>query len=207
MQAGFRKEEGSWNYDSTAETNDNDTDHGEDPEQATPEAEQDDEDSGGYYYSYGCLMVTTGPKLSAAAAFTEQKQVVTPTARRVTREALNVGKPTSMLGDGAFDMQAWHDHLIEEGVVPIAPYNQQNADDPYDIEYRIDQRITEHSDTVRLWPKEFKETYKKRSQVVRTICACKDCGLKPPGVRGHVRVKAHILLTPLSSACDCYREL
>lgn len=185
VHADSRDQEASWNYDPTAETDDDGTDNGEDPE-------QDGEDSGGYYYGYGCLMVTTGPKLPVVAAFTEQKQVDTPTARRVTQDALTVGKPTSMLGDGAFDMLAWHDDLIEEGVVPIAPYNQRNADDTYDIEYRIEQWITEHSDTVRLWPKHLKETYKKRSQVERTIGACKDCGLETPGVRGRVRVKAHV---------------
>lgn len=139
-------------------------------------------------------MVTTGPKLPVAAAFTEQKQVDTPTSRRLTQDALAVGEPTWMLGDGAFDMLAWHDDLIEVGVVPIAPYNQRNADDPYYIEYRIKQRITEHSEEVRLWPKQLKETHKKRSQVERTIGACKDCGLETPGVRGRVRVKAHIFL-------------
>lgn len=48
VHADSRDEETSWNYDSTAETDNDDTDHGEDPEQDTPKAEQDDEDCGGY---------------------------------------------------------------------------------------------------------------------------------------------------------------
>ena len=92
--------------------------------------------------------MTTGPKLPVAAAFIEQKQVNQETARRVTQDALAVGDPNWMLGDSAFDMLNWHDALFDEVVVPIAPYNEQKIDDPYDIEYRIEQRIKEHSDNV-----------------------------------------------------------
>jgi hypothetical protein len=92
-------------------------------------------------------------------------------------------------------MLEWHEDLIEEGVVPIAPYNKRNTDDPHDIDYRIEQRIKEHSDTVRVRPKQLKKTYEQRSQVERTIGACKDCGLETPGVRGHVRVKSHVFLS------------
>jgi hypothetical protein len=27
----------------------------------------------------------------------------------------------------------WHDHLLEAGVVLVAPYNPRNTDDPLDI--------------------------------------------------------------------------
>jgi len=27
----------------------------------------------------------------------------------------------------------WHDHLLAAGVVPVAPYNPRNTDDPKDI--------------------------------------------------------------------------
>jgi len=100
-----------------------------------------------------------------------------------------------MLGDAAFDILEWHDDLIKEGTVPISPYNERNADDPHDIEYRIEQRIKEHSGTVRVWPKQLEETYEQRSQVERTIGACKDCGLERPAFRGRVCVKSHVFLT------------
>jgi hypothetical protein len=138
----------------------------------------DEEEDGGYYFGYGCLLVTTGPKLPVAAAFTDQKQVDQETARRVTQDALAVVDPIWMLGDAAFDMLEWHDDLIEADVVAIAPYNERNTDDPYDIEYRIDQQIKEHSETVRVWSKQLEETYEQQSQVERTIGACKDCGSK-----------------------------
>jgi len=35
-------------------------------------------------------------------------------------------------------------------VVPVAPYNARNTDDPKDIEYRVEDRITEHSEDVQL---------------------------------------------------------
>jgi RNA polymerase-binding transcription factor DksA len=94
-----------------------------------------------------------------------------------------------MLGDAVFDMLAWHNDLAEENMVPIAPYNERNADDPYDIDHRTEQRIKEHSETVRVRSKQLKETYEQRSQVERTIGACKDCSLETPSVRDRVRVK------------------
>lgn len=192
VHADPRDGEASWNYDPTAETDD--TDQSDESEQDTSDDEQDDEDGGGYYFGYGCLVVTTGPNLPVAAAFTDQKQVDQTTARRVTDDALAVGDPIWMLGDAAFDMLEWHDDLIAEGVVPIAPYNKRNAENPYDIEYRIEQRIREHSVTVGVWSKQLTETYEQRSQVERTIGACKNCGLETPGVRGRVRVKSHVFL-------------
>ncbi len=198
MHADPRDSEASWNYDPTAEADSSDIDQSDESEQDTSDGNSDDQDEqgdGGYYFGYGCLIVTTGPKLPVAAAFTEQKQVNQETVRRVTQDALAVGDPNWMLGDSAFDMLNWHDDLIEEGVVPIAPYNERNTDDPYDIEYRIEQRIKEHSDNVGVWSKQLEETYKQRSQVERTIGACKDCGLETPGVRGRVRVKSHVFLT------------
>ena len=198
VHADRRDKEASWNYDPTAGESDEESDDSDDTEQETSEEDQDeqpDEDSGGYYYGYGCLVVTTGPKLPVAAAFTEQKKVDQETARRVTQDALAVGNPRWILGDGEFDMLAWHDDCIKDTTVPIAPYNERNASDPYDIEYRVEQRIKEHSDTVRLWQKQLEETYEQRSQVERTIGACKDCGLETPGVQGRIRVKSHVFLS------------
>jgi len=51
------------------------------------------------------------------------------------------------LGDSAYDTLGWHDHLLAAGVVPVAPYNARNTDDPKDIEYRVEARIDEHSGT------------------------------------------------------------
>jgi len=198
VHADSRDEEASWSYDPTAEGTNDESDDSDDAEQDTTSEEQDqesDEDSGGYYYGYGCLVVTTGPKLPVAAAFTEGKKIDQETARRVTQDALAVGDPRWILGDGEFDMLAWHDDCLEDNTIPIAPYNKRSATDPYDIEYRVEQRIKEHSDTVRLWQKQLEETYEQRSQVERTIGACKDCGLETPGVRGRIRVKSHVFLS------------
>jgi hypothetical protein len=39
---------------------------------------------------------------------------------RVTRDALAVDTPIWMLGDSAYDILDWHDHLLAAGVVPVA---------------------------------------------------------------------------------------
>jgi hypothetical protein len=55
---------------------------------------------------------------------------------RVTTDALAVEHPIWMIGDSAYDTLDWHDHLLTAGVMPIAPYNPRNSDNPLDIEYR-----------------------------------------------------------------------
>ena len=138
--------------------------------------------------------MTAGNNIPVAAAFTPAKKVDQETAMRVTRDALAVESPRWMIGDSEFDMLEWHDHLLAQAVVPIAPYNPRNTNDPLDIDYRVEERIKEHSDTVRLWQKQLEETYSYRSQVETAIDVCKDLGLGTPRVRGRVRVKAHVFL-------------
>ena len=67
------------------------------------------------------------------------------TAMRVTGDALAVETPICMLGGLAYDSFDCHDHLPAAGVVPVAPYNPRNTDDPLDIEYRVEDRIEEQS--------------------------------------------------------------
>jgi hypothetical protein len=170
-----------------------DTDDTENIDDGEEDEENDDSDDT-YYYGDGCLIVSTGPKLPIAAGFAQQKQTDEETAKRVTRDALVVEKPIWMLGDGGFDMLGWHDDLVEEAVVPVAPYNPRNTDDPLDIEYRIEDRIENHTDDVHLKQSVLEETYNRRTQVERTIGASKDCGLGTPRVRGRVHVKTHVFL-------------
>jgi len=80
-------------------------------------------------------------------------------ASRVTRSP---SKPIWMLGDSAYDTLGWHDHLLAAGVVPVAPYNARNTDDPKDIEYRVEARIDEHSEDVQLKQSTLDETYNRR---------------------------------------------
>ena len=182
-------DDATWNYDPTAESDDTENEDDEN------EDEENDEDEDSYYYGYGCLIVSTGPKLPIAAAFTQRKQVDEETAMRVTRDALAVETPIWMLGDGGFDILEWHDDLVDEAVVPVAPYNPRNTDDPLDIEYRIEDRIKNHTEDVHLKQSVLEETYNRRTQVERTIGASKDCGLGTPRVRGRVHVKAHVFLS------------
>jgi hypothetical protein len=50
----------------------------------------------------------------------------------VTRIAAE--KPIWMVGDSAYETLDRHDHLLVAGVVPVAPYNARNTDDPKHIE-------------------------------------------------------------------------
>lgn len=51
-----------------------------------------------------------------------------------------------MLEDSTYDILDWHDLLLAGEVVPIAPYNPGNTDDPKDIEGKVEDRIDEHSE-------------------------------------------------------------
>jgi len=86
------------------------------------------------------------------------------------------------------------DHLLAAGVVPVAPYNARNTDDPKDIEYRVEARIDEHSEDVQLKQSTLDETYNRRSGVERTNDAVKDCGLGHVRARGRVHARAQVFL-------------
>ena len=125
---------------------------------------------------------------------TDAKRAKQGTAMRVTGGALAVKQPIWMMGDGAYDLFDWHDHLLEAGGVPIAPYNPRNTDDPLDIKYRVEDRIEEYSDDVQLKQSILKETYDRRSQTERTIGACNDCGLGTLRARGRVHARTQCYL-------------
>jgi len=78
------------------------------------------------------------------------------------RHALAVKQPMWMVGGSAYDTLAWHDHLLATGVVPVDLYNPRNTDEPKDIEYRIEDRIEEHSENVQLK----QSTLKRRTTAV-----------------------------------------
>ena len=104
---------------------------------------------------------------------------------RVTRDALAVERPLWMIGDSAFDILNWHDPLLEEQVVPVALYNHRNTDDPLDIEYRVEDRVTDRFDDIGVSQTQLDETYADRSQVENTINVCKEAvsGACPPETR------------------------
>ena len=160
-------DDASWNYDSTAEE---------------------------HYYGFGCTIVSTGAKIPIAAEFTEAKQASEETAMRVTRDALAVDTPIWMIGDSAYDTLEWHDYLLDAGVVPVAPYNPRNTDEPLDIEYRVEDQIEEHSEDLQLKQSVLEETYNRRTQVERTNDAVKDCGLGHVRARGRVHAQAQVFL-------------
>jgi hypothetical protein len=147
-----------------------------------------------YCYGYGCTIVSTGQKIPIAAEFIESKQAPEGTAMRVTRDALAVAKPMWMVGDSAYDILDWHDCLLAAGVVPVAPHNARNTDEPKDIEYRVEDCIEEHSEDVQLKQSTLDKIYNRRTGVERTNESVKDCGLGCTHARGCVHVRAQVYL-------------
>ena len=147
-----------------------------------------------YYYAFGLTIVSTGPKIPIAAGFTQAKQASKETAMRVTRDGLAVKYPIWMPGDSGYDILDWHDFMLEAGVVPIATYNARNTIDLLDIEYCVEDRISEFAEYVTLNRSILAETYNRRTQVERTFGTGSDCGLVTPRTRGrvHARVQAYL---------------
>jgi len=82
------------NYDPTPDSdNMEDKENEESQEDVTESKDDQNEDDGGYYYGYGCVIVSTGQKISVAAAFTKRKQIDEETARRVTLDASHRRSP------------------------------------------------------------------------------------------------------------------
>jgi hypothetical protein len=99
-----------------------------------------------------------------------------------------------MLGDSAYGVLDWHDPCGQQVVVPIASYNPRNTDNPKDIEYRIEDRITEHSEDVQLKQSILDETYNNWTGVERTNDAVKDCGLGYVLARGRVHARTEVFV-------------
>ena len=99
-----------------------------------------------------------------------------------------------MLGDSAYDILDWHDPCGQQMVVPVAPYNPRNADDPLDIEHRVQDRIDEYRGGVQMKQSTVDETYTSRTGVERTNDAVKDCGLGHVQARGHVHARTEVFV-------------
>jgi hypothetical protein len=96
---------------------------------------------------------------------------------RLTRDALTVDTPVWMLGDSAYDILDWNDHLLAAGVVAVAPYNARNTEDRKDTESRVKDCIEQHSENVRLKQSTLDETYNRRTEVERANDSVKDYSL------------------------------
>jgi hypothetical protein len=99
-----------------------------------------------------------------------------------------------MVGDSAYDTLDSHDHLLTARVVPVAPYNARNTNDPKHIEYRVEDRIEQHSKNIQLKQFTLDETYNCRTGVERTNESVKDCGLGRTHARGRVHARAQVFL-------------
>jgi hypothetical protein len=64
-------------------------------------------------------------------------------------DTVEVEKLMWILGDTAYDIPEWHDHLLAAGV-PIVPYNPRDAYDLKDIESGDKARIEKHSEDVQI---------------------------------------------------------
>lgn len=110
------------------------------------------------------------------------------TAMCVTRDVLTVETQRWFFGDSEFDMLGWHDWLLGQSVTPISPYNPRNTDDPPGIEYNVEGRIKQNSDTTRFWQRQFDKTHAERSRIKTAVGVCKGLGFRTPaGLRSSTR--------------------
>ena len=63
------------------------------------------------------------------------------------------------------------------------------------IEYRVEDRIEQHSEDVRLKRSTLDETYNRRTEVERINESVKDCGLGRMHARGRVHARVQVFLS------------
>jgi hypothetical protein len=148
-----------------------------------------------YYFGYGLLLVVdVGTQLPIAARFVQRKQATKKQWASVIRDALQVKKPLVLLGDSGLDIVELQDDLIDDGVLPIIPYNPRNTDVPLEIKYRVEDLVHQRTDKVSLNRKELDSTYPQRNAVENTNNVLKQMGLEDIRVRRWNAVKTHTYL-------------
>jgi hypothetical protein len=71
---------------------------------------------------------------------------------------MKIKKPRVFLGDTGFDIVELQEQLMDDGLLPIMPYNPRNTDVPLDIKYRGDL-IHQQTNKLSLNRKELDDTY------------------------------------------------
>ena len=146
-----------------------------------------------YYFGYGLLLVVdVGTQLPIAARFVQRKQASTKGWMTVIRDALRVKKPRVLLGDSGLDIVELQEQLMDDGVLPVIPYNARNADEPLDIKYRVEDLVRQRTDKVTLNRRELDEVYPERNAVENANNVLKQMGLEDIRVRGWDAVKAQV---------------
>jgi len=143
-----------------------------------------------YYFGYGLLLVVdVGTQLPIAARFVQRKQATKKEWAMVIHDALQVKRPRVLLGDSGLDIVELQEQLMDDGVLPIIPYNPRNADEPLPIKYRSEDLIHQRTDKVSLNRRELDRTYLQRNAVENTNNVLKQMGLEDIHVRGWNAVK------------------
>ena len=148
-----------------------------------------------FYFGYGLLLVVdVETQLPIAARFVQRKQASKKEWKAVIRDSMQVKKPRVLLGDSGLDIVELQGQLMDEGVLPIIPYNSRNADEPLEIKYRVEDLVHQRTDKVTLSRRELDSTYPKRNAVENTNNVLKQMGLEDLHVRGWNAVKSQTYL-------------
>jgi len=146
-----------------------------------------------YYFGYGLLLVVdVGTQLPIAARFVQRKQASTKGWMTVIRDAGRMKKPLVLLGDSGLDIVELQEQLMDDGVLPVIPYNARNADEPLAIKYRVEDLVHRRSDKVSFNRRMLDSAYAQRNAVENANNVLKQMGLEDIRVRGWDAVKAQV---------------
>ncbi|MFB6284679.1 MAG: transposase, partial [Halobacteria archaeon] len=70
-----------------------------------------------------------------------------------------------------------------------------NSSEPKDIEYRVEETIKKYTENVELNQGDLDDLYRDRTQVERTIGACKTSGLEKTKARTKLHAKTQVYLS------------
>jgi hypothetical protein len=148
-----------------------------------------------YYFGYGLLLVVdTETQLPIAARFVQRKQAKKREWNAVIHDSMKVKKPRILLADSALDIVELQKQLMDDGILPIIPYNPRNTDEPLDIKYRVEDLVHKRTDKVSFNRKELDSIYTKRNAVENTNNVLKQMGIEDLHVRGWNVVKTQTYL-------------
>lgn len=161
-----------------------------------------------YYFGYGLLLVVdVNTQLPIAARFVQRKQASKKEWAAVIHDSMQVKKPRVFLGDSGLDIVELQEHLMDDGILPIIPYNPRNTDVPLNIKYRVEDLVHQRTNKVSMNRRELDNTYPQRNAVENTNNVLKQMGLEDIHVRGWHVVKSQtylILILRLAIAITRY---
>lgn len=151
-----------------------------------------------YRFGYGCNAIfDTATQLPIAVMDTPSKKTDSEEIREVY--AMTPIVPLLLTADGEMDILEFHNQLMDQGVMPVIPYNPRNAKEPLRIRFRIEQWFP------RIGREWLKKAYRQRADAEHGWSTVKErFGLEHPCLKGRKGYRVHMYLCFIHRYLDAF---